>query len=38
MYAYTGQSITNDNPIHILNNSLTTFGKRFVHYVLDPLD
>lgn len=29
---------TNDNPIHILDNSLTTFGKRFVHYVLVPLD
>lgn len=27
---------TNDNPIHILDNSLTSFGKRFVHYILDP--
>lgn len=26
---------TNDNPIHILDNSLT-FGKRSVHYILDP--
>ena len=27
---------TNDNPIHILNNSLTAYGKRFVRYILDP--
>lgn len=27
---------TNDNPIHILDNSLTSFGKRFVRYILDP--
>ena len=29
---------TNDNPIHIFDNSLTAFGKRFVHYILGPLD
>lgn len=27
---------TNDNPIHILDNSLTSFGKKFVRYILDP--
>lgn len=29
---------TNDNPIHILDNSLTPFGKRFVEYLIDSQD